>query len=208
MTIIPVTFKRIKQVTPTIRVLTLDLRGKEFLYKSVQWIDCYAVIDGERKIVGYSLASSPATIGSIEVAVKESDNPVTEYVHSVARARGDSDWSGHRSGASHGNITVHRRFNECICNTDTERLDGGGDGVLQRGIGDSGEELKGQLPSHGYSRGTKRGLWTGQGQHGEVVGAGCKHGFTFLPFRAGRNDTGDGRGPEVYGRARRRISGS
>ena len=85
MTIIPVTIKRIKQATPTIRVLTLDLRGKEFLYKSGQWIDCYAVIDGERKIVGYSLASSPATIGSIEVAVKESDNPVTEYVHSVAR---------------------------------------------------------------------------------------------------------------------------
>ena len=85
MTIIPVTIKRIKQATPTIRVLTLDLRGKEFLYKSGQWIDCYAVIDGERKIVGYSLTSSPATIGSIEIAVKESDNPVTEYVHSVAR---------------------------------------------------------------------------------------------------------------------------
>ena len=50
-----------------------------------QWIDCYAVIDGERKIVGYSLASSPATTSTIEVAVKESDNPVTEYVHGAAR---------------------------------------------------------------------------------------------------------------------------
>ena len=85
MTIIPVIIKRIRQATPTIRVLTLDLGEQKFIYKSGQWIDCYAVIDGERKIVGYSLASSPATIGSIEVAVKESDNPVTEYIHSYAR---------------------------------------------------------------------------------------------------------------------------
>ena len=85
MTIIPVTIKSIAQATPTIKVLTLDLSGQEFVYKAGQWIDCYAVIDGERKIVGYSLASSPATTSTIEVAVKESDNPVTEYVHGAAR---------------------------------------------------------------------------------------------------------------------------
>ncbi len=85
MTIIPVTIKETRQATPTIRVLTLDLDGQEFVYRSGQWIDCYAVINGERKIVGYSLASSPATIGTIEIAVKESDNPVTEYVHGAAR---------------------------------------------------------------------------------------------------------------------------
>ena len=84
MTVIPVTIKSILQATPTIRVLTLDLRAQEFTYKSGQWIDCYAVIDGERKLVGYSLASSPVTTGTIEVAVKESDNPVTEYVHGSA----------------------------------------------------------------------------------------------------------------------------
>jgi ferredoxin-NADP reductase len=71
MTIIPVTIKEIRQETPTIRVLTLDLDGQEFVYRSGQWIDCYAVINGERKIVG--------------IAVKESDNPVTEYVHGAAR---------------------------------------------------------------------------------------------------------------------------
>jgi ferredoxin-NADP reductase len=85
MTIIPVTIKETRQATPTIRVLTLDLDGQEFVYRSGQWIDCYAVINGERKIVGYSLASSPATIDTIEIAVKESDNPVTEYVHGAAR---------------------------------------------------------------------------------------------------------------------------
>ena len=84
MTIIPVTIKSIVQATPTIRILTLDLGGQEFVYKAGQWIDCYAVIDGERKVVGYSLASSPATTSTIEVAVKMSDNPVTEYVHGVA----------------------------------------------------------------------------------------------------------------------------
>lgn len=85
MTIIPVSIKSIVQATPTIRVLTLDLGGHAFYYRAGQWIDCYAVIDGERKIVGYSLASSPAIIGSIEVAVKESDNHVTEYVHGAAQ---------------------------------------------------------------------------------------------------------------------------
>ncbi len=85
MTIIPVTIKDMRQATPTIRVLTLDLDGQKFDYWAGQWIDCYAVIDGERKIVGYSLASSPATIDTIEVAVKESDNPVTKYIHGAAR---------------------------------------------------------------------------------------------------------------------------
>ena len=81
---IPVSIKRIMQATPTIRILTLDLKDQEFSYKAGQWIDCYAIINGERKLVGYSLASSPALVGSVEVAVKESDNPVTEHVHSSA----------------------------------------------------------------------------------------------------------------------------
>ena len=85
MTIIPVTIKRILQATPTIRILTLDLKGQDFSYRAGQWIDCYAVINGERKLVGYSLASSPVTIDTIEVAVKKSDNLVTEYVHGEAQ---------------------------------------------------------------------------------------------------------------------------
>lgn len=85
MTIIPVTIDEMKQVTPTVKLLTLGLGDNEFNYKAGQWIDCYAEIGGERKIVGYSIASSPTTKDTIEIAVKESDNPVTEYVHSGAR---------------------------------------------------------------------------------------------------------------------------
>jgi ferredoxin-NADP reductase len=85
MTIIPVTISRIDQTTPTIRVIEIDLKDQHFEYKAGQWIDCYAEINGERKIVGYSLASSPTVKGSIELAVKISDNPVSEYIHSDAK---------------------------------------------------------------------------------------------------------------------------
>lgn len=85
MTIIPVTIEEIKQVTPTVKLLTIGLGQNEFKYKAGQWVDCYAEIDGERKIVGYSIASSPTTKGTIELAVKESENPVSEYIHGKAR---------------------------------------------------------------------------------------------------------------------------
>lgn len=85
MTIIPATISTIQQATPTIRIIELDLQDQYFEYKAGQWIDCYAEINGERKVVGYSLASSPATEGSIELAVKVSENPVSEYIHTHAK---------------------------------------------------------------------------------------------------------------------------
>jgi ferredoxin-NADP reductase len=85
MTIISVTISKIVQATPTIRILDIDLNGQHFEYKAGQWIDCYAEIQGERKIVGYSIASSPNTVGSIELAVKISENPVSEYIHTDAK---------------------------------------------------------------------------------------------------------------------------
>lgn len=66
------------------QVLRLDLQGQGFKYKAGQWIDCYAEIDGLWHVVGYSLASSPSTMGFIELAVKVSDNPVTMHVHTGA----------------------------------------------------------------------------------------------------------------------------
>ncbi|MCW4013009.1 MAG: FAD-dependent oxidoreductase [Candidatus Bathyarchaeota archaeon] len=86
MTIITVKIAEIRQETPTVKVLKIDLQGQEFNYKAGQWIDCYADIDGERFVVGYSLASSPPAKGYIELAVKTSDNPVTCYVHKKAKA--------------------------------------------------------------------------------------------------------------------------
>jgi ferredoxin-NADP reductase len=85
MAIIPVKIAELHQETPTVRVLRLDLQGQYFSYKAGQWIDCYADIDGVRYIVGYSLASSPTLKGYIELAIKVSDNPVTEYINSRAK---------------------------------------------------------------------------------------------------------------------------
>jgi ferredoxin-NADP reductase len=85
MAIITVKIVEIRQETPTIRVLKIDLLEQEFSYKAGQWIDCYADIDDERPVVGYSLASSPSTKGFIELAVKISDNPVTEFIHNEAK---------------------------------------------------------------------------------------------------------------------------
>jgi ferredoxin-NADP reductase len=85
MTIITVKINRMWQETPTIKVLKLDLMGGEFSYHPGQWIDCYADIDGERRVAGYSIASSPTTKGAFELAVKRSDNPVTQYIHTRAR---------------------------------------------------------------------------------------------------------------------------
>jgi len=84
MTIITAKIKEIRQETPTVKVLKIDLQNQEFNYKAGQWIDCYADINGERPVVGYSLASSPSTKGYIELAVKTSDNPVTRFIHEKA----------------------------------------------------------------------------------------------------------------------------
>jgi len=82
MTIIPVKIADFRQETPTIRVLKIDLLGQEFQYKPGQWIDCYVDVNDTRDVVGYSLASSPSTLPEfIELAIKTSDNPVTEYIH-------------------------------------------------------------------------------------------------------------------------------
>ena len=89
MTIIKVKIADIRQETPTVKVLRIDLQSQEFKYKSGQWIDCYADIEGRREIVGYSLASSPSTSKDfIELAIKTSDNPVTRYIHEEA-VKGD-----------------------------------------------------------------------------------------------------------------------
>ncbi|MCW4049482.1 MAG: FAD-dependent oxidoreductase [Candidatus Bathyarchaeota archaeon] len=85
MPIIPVKIKEIKQATPTIKTLKLDLQGQEFSFHSGQWIDCYADIDGERKVAGYSMTSSATQKGYFELAIKTGDNPVTEYIHSSAK---------------------------------------------------------------------------------------------------------------------------
>jgi ferredoxin-NADP reductase len=85
MPAIPVKIAEIRQSTPTVKTLRLDLMGQPFSFHPGQWIDCYADIDGERKTAGYTLTSSPNTMGSVEISVKTGDNHVTRHIHEKAR---------------------------------------------------------------------------------------------------------------------------
>ena len=86
MPVIPVKIVEIKQATPTVKTLRLDLQGQSFTFHAGQWIDLYADIEGERKVTGYTLTSSPHTKGFVEISVKTGDNPVTRHIHEQARA--------------------------------------------------------------------------------------------------------------------------
>ena len=86
MPAIPVRIGEIRQATPTVKTLRLDLQCQPFSFHAGQWIDCYADIDGERRVAGYTLTSSPNTKGFVEVSVKTGDNPVTRLIHERARA--------------------------------------------------------------------------------------------------------------------------
>ena len=86
---IPVRIVEIRQETPTVKSLRLDLMGQDFSFHPGQWIDCYAEIEGERPVAGYTLTSSAAVKKTIELAVKEADNPVTRFIHGEA-AVGDT----------------------------------------------------------------------------------------------------------------------
>jgi ferredoxin-NADP reductase len=81
---IHVRIAEIRQETPTVKSLRLDLQGQDFTFHPGQWVDCYAEIGGERLVAGYTLTSSIAVRGAIELAVKEGDNPVTQFIHGEA----------------------------------------------------------------------------------------------------------------------------
>ncbi len=76
----------IEQATPSVKIFRLDYDGLAFSFLAGQWIDLYVDIDGARKVGGYSITSSPARSGSIELAVKSSQrHPVTRWLHESAR---------------------------------------------------------------------------------------------------------------------------
>ena len=84
MVIIPARISDIRDATPTIKVISLDLLGQEFVFKPGQWIDCYSEIDGVREVAGYTITSSPSLEGFLELAIKVSDRPVTRFIHEKA----------------------------------------------------------------------------------------------------------------------------
>lgn len=97
---IPTKIINIRQETPIVKVLTLDLQGQAFNFLPGQWIDCYAEIDGKQEIAGYSLASSPTVKDTVEIAVREGDSPVTRFIHESAKV-GDALWVDGGQGDNH-----------------------------------------------------------------------------------------------------------
>ena len=83
---IPATISAIRQGTPTVKVFTFDTGEQQMRYQPGQWLDLYVDLDGEVGVGGYSMTSSPLTVGSVELAIKWSEaNPVTRYLHERAR---------------------------------------------------------------------------------------------------------------------------
>ncbi len=83
---IPVTIVSIKQVTPAVKALKLDLGRRPFSFLPGQWVDCYLTPDGHGDVAGFSMTSSPLTEGTIDLAVKlVGDNAVTHHLHHRAR---------------------------------------------------------------------------------------------------------------------------
>lgn len=86
MTRIPVTIAEIRQLSPTVKAFTVDLKGQEFTFLPGQWVDCYAEIDGRMEVGGYSMTSSPLVKDCFELAVKlVGSNAVTSYLHQQAK---------------------------------------------------------------------------------------------------------------------------
>lgn len=83
---IPATVVAIRQGTPTVKVFTLDTGDQQMQYQPGQWLDFYVEVDGTVGVGGYSMTSSPLTVGSVELAIKQSEmNPVTRHLHEHAR---------------------------------------------------------------------------------------------------------------------------
>jgi len=81
----PVRILSIRQETPTVKSYTLDLEGQEFSFHPGQWVDCYVDAEGERGVAGYTLTSSPTTVGTIDLTVKMSEErEVTRFMHEEA----------------------------------------------------------------------------------------------------------------------------
>jgi glycine betaine catabolism B len=83
--LIPATITEIRQETPRVKSVRLAV-GEGFRYRPGQWIDLAVDAAGETVVAGYSIVSTPATRGTIQLAVKSAEHhPVTRYLHETAR---------------------------------------------------------------------------------------------------------------------------
>ncbi|XP_077979157.1 oxidoreductase NAD-binding domain-containing protein 1-like [Glandiceps talaboti] len=78
----PATVCSITEESETVKALTLKVDENHFTFKAGQWIDFF--IPGIEIFTGYSMCSSPQRLrekGELQLAVKFSDYPPTEWVH-------------------------------------------------------------------------------------------------------------------------------
>ena len=81
----PATIVEIAKETPSIVRVVLDV-GEAFTFLPGQWIDFAVELDGEEKVGGYSLASSPSALPRIELGIRISQTQrVSQWLHEDAR---------------------------------------------------------------------------------------------------------------------------
>lgn len=77
------TITHITSATKKIKAFRLNYGDRPFAFKPGQWIDLYAPVEG-KNIGGYTITSSTADKGFIDLAVRESTtHPVTMFLHQV-----------------------------------------------------------------------------------------------------------------------------
>ncbi len=87
---VPARIASMRRETPTVISFVLDLAGRELGFRAGQWVDLFVRIGGAEAVAGFSITSSPANQGRIELAVKLiGDNPATHYMHEGARVGDD-----------------------------------------------------------------------------------------------------------------------
>jgi len=76
----------VREETPTIRELTLEVKDPDFVFRAGNWVDFF--IDGVSKVGGYSMCSTPAELPRLRLAVKRSKHPPAAWCHSEAAVAG------------------------------------------------------------------------------------------------------------------------
>lgn len=89
----------IQSISPSVKLITLDLGSEAFDYKAGQWVDIHLTIEDETHNCGYSIVSIPGLNNTIDIAVKLApDLPLTVYLHNqvkigdtvyISKAQGD-----------------------------------------------------------------------------------------------------------------------
>ncbi|XP_074659198.1 oxidoreductase NAD-binding domain-containing protein 1-like isoform X2 [Tubulanus polymorphus] len=77
------TVEKIENISPKIKRMILKVEDQRLTFKPGQWVDFY--VPGMKECTGFSMVSTPKTMaenGILELAVKQSIHPITNWVHS------------------------------------------------------------------------------------------------------------------------------